>query len=147
MREIELTDSDVYDFIEAVKMLMQMPRMREIIQKTRVEASDKTKREIHPEYMIRSVCELTGIPVYMVKSKIRKREIVDVRIIIWAILKKAYIELSDVQIGKMLNRDHATVNHWKREFNNPHRSDLHETYREMCLRLFEEKPKQITLTL
>ena len=68
-----------------------------------------TSKEISMEYIQKLVCEYFEVPVEMVKSKTRKREIVQVRQISMY-LAKSHTKTSLKSIGQFFGgRDHSTV--------------------------------------
>lgn len=70
-----------------------------------------TAREISIEYIQKVVCDYYGITVDLMKSKTRRREVVQTRQIIMYFAKQ-YTNCSLASIGQMCgNKDHATVLH------------------------------------
>ena len=78
----------------------------------------KTAREINIDYIQKAVCEYFNVPLEMIGSKTRKREVVQARQIAM-FFSKSYTKLSLAMIGLHCgNKDHATVLHACRTVNN-----------------------------
>lgn len=65
---------------------------------------------VNPEIYFNLISEKLGVSKDLLKSKSRKREIVEARQLFFALLKRDST-YSLASIGKLLNRDHATVLH------------------------------------
>lgn len=65
--------------------------------------------------VLKTVCECLQVPTSAVLSKSRIREVVDARHFVMWIMCRQPSRLTYGKIGKMMNRDHATVLHAKRK--------------------------------
>ena len=84
---------------------------REVAKKgmpTREYHADQQKRKL--EFIFKRVCKLTDVSADELRSKWRKREVVQARQI-FCYLSTKYTECIYVDIGGMINRDHSTVMH------------------------------------
>lgn len=73
-----------------------------------------------PTEMISAICDEFGMTIADVTGEGRTRPLPQIRAVIYANLYYHYPELSLVAIGKMFNRNHATVIHGIKCANNPH---------------------------
>jgi chromosomal replication initiator protein len=63
-----------------------------------------------PAYLLMLVCNFFGTPVYMIKSKSRKRIYANPRFLAMFLMRRD-LKMTVMQIGKIFNRDHTTVVH------------------------------------
>ena len=61
------------------------------------------------KFLYKSVNDMYGVPQDVLMSKTRKRDIVDLRRIIAAIIKEECSSVTVVQIGKLIGRKHSDV--------------------------------------
>ena len=72
-----------------------------------------SKKQVTFELITECVCDFYNLDQELLYSKTRKREISDARQLVMFLAKK-YTQLSSINIGQRLKRDHATVLHsWK----------------------------------
>ncbi len=80
--------------------------------------------KLHPnpvytyDEILDSVSNSLGIPTNVMKSKTRKQEVVYARFIYMNLSKRNCKGFTLVRCGKVVNRDHATVLHGLKEYDN-----------------------------
>jgi chromosomal replication initiation ATPase DnaA len=121
-----------------VKMIVTDINEGMIIEKKKPENVEERMDE-----MIEHIADCCNVSVELMKSKTRKREVAVPRQIAFYFLCKRFNKFENValhRIGKMLNRDHATVIHSKRAI-----ETAIEAKDELVHSLFDKCQKQLVL--
>tara|TARA_R110000868_G_scaffold203612_2_gene451518 strand:- start:1884 stop:2258 length:375 start_codon:yes stop_codon:yes gene_type:complete len=82
--------------------------VKENIKTGHIRALIDSERITTPDEVIKRVSERLNIPIFELKGKSRKREIVDANMML-SFLLRSYLKLSFKSIAKILNRDHSTI--------------------------------------
>jgi chromosomal replication initiation ATPase DnaA len=85
----------------AVKLKMKVEKLK----------SDTNPKTLTPDALINRICAIQGVTIDQLRSRVRKREVVETRQCVSQILSDYFPKFSQARIGMYTNKDHATVIH------------------------------------